>query len=672
MFAARAPRGRGSGQRSASRPGSRPPAVRQLGAHSLLGAYGQQVAPSAAVIPPVGATTSPAHCPPPARTSARRATSTAPRRAPAPLVPAGREFSARAATAPARPAGGTWNWANTRLPAPRQVSARVQIQAAGPLLSGSGCWATARRSPCAPRASGPWAAAGGPRPALRAGASSTSWVGGPPGVRRAGSQLAEVGEQTRPAGVAQLERLPGRALVGQAGLTTGSVTPSWSRRSGRAPAPGVSRSRTAACAPRAPSDSGRCRRSGPRPAHPERVGAVHPREVERGARLPSPARRTGRPADRRRAAPRCALSTVPAYSSWGAPIGGRRTGCRGSPRPGRLAGAGPDGERAPQQRRVAGEVAAGRPDGEVGTGGGPPTRWARPGAAWPGRGRPRRPGSARTPGRRRRRAPSRRPAGRAAPRTPRGRRRRRARPWPCCLRRIRSVGRAWSEQGSNSAESSSPACCSMVVGLARGRVRGSAQPAAVEHPRDTSSSRAFEAAQHVGRAGGPGQGGQALVQGEFVGAARAREQPQAPDLGQQRGQLGPLGPGRAPQRQPRLQRRAHHPAPDKAYPGSPSRPAAARRDQRVGRAGPPGRAAARAARWRARSPPGGCGRARRQHQIGEPDQPRVVLDERGLGLLDVDGGGGGWGISCLGPRSAKRANVEMVTPGPQRADPQAS
>jgi hypothetical protein len=36
--------------------------------------------------------------------------------------------------------------------------------------------------------------------------------------------------------------------------------------------------------------------------------------------------------------------------------------------------------------------------------------------------------------------------------------------------------------------------------------------------------------------------------------------------------------------------------------------------------------------------------ARRQHQVGEPYQARVVLDERGLGLLDVDdrlGGGRG-------------------------------
>ncbi|WP_181803202.1 hypothetical protein [Streptomyces shenzhenensis] len=48
-------------------------------------------------------------------------------------------------------------------------------------------------------------------------------------------------------------------------------------------------------------------------------------------------------------------------------------------------------------------------------------------------------------------------------------------------------------------------------------------------------------------------------------------------------------------------------------------------------------AAAREARW--------------QYQVGEPDQPRVVLDERGLGLLDVDGrmrGSGGGGCVTLG------------------------
>jgi hypothetical protein len=38
---------------------------------------------------------------------------------------------------------------------------------------------------------------------------------------------------------------------------------------------------------------------------------------------------------------------------------------------------------------------------------------------------------------------------------------------------------------------------------------------------------------------------------------------------------------------------------------------------------------------------------RRQDQIGQPDQPGVVLDERGLGLLDIDDGlGGGAGTGC--------------------------
>jgi hypothetical protein len=36
----------------------------------------------------------------------------------------------------------------------------------------------------------------------------------------------------------------------------------------------------------------------------------------------------------------------------------------------------------------------------------------------------------------------------------------------------------------------------------------------------------------------------------------------------------------------------------------------------------------------------------RQHQIREPDQPGVVLDEGGLGLLGVDRAGtGGWGVA---------------------------
>lgn len=39
----------------------------------------------------------------------------------------------------------------------------------------------------------------------------------------------------------------------------------------------------------------------------------------------------------------------------------------------------------------------------------------------------------------------------------------------------------------------------------------------------------------------------------------------------------------------------------------------------------------------------------RKHQVGEPDEPRIVLDERGLGLLDIDGPvGGGSGCGARG------------------------
>lgn len=43
--------------------------------------------------------------------------------------------------------------------------------------------------------------------------------------------------------------------------------------------------------------------------------------------------------------------------------------------------------------------------------------------------------------------------------------------------------------------------------------------------------------------------------------------------------------------------------------------------------------------------------ARRQHQVGQPDQPGIVLDERGLGPLDIDGravGPGGGACVTLG------------------------
>ncbi len=108
---------------------------------------------------------------------------------------------------------------------------------------------------------------------------------------------------------------------------------------------------------------------------------------------------------------------------------GRRSGCRGSPRPGPSPRGGPRprgrGAAAPGPRR------AGRARARRRSRSGPrcARRWGRPGSACRGRGRPRRRGSRRRRGRRRRPGPSRRPAGRPACRTPRGPRRRRGRPW---------------------------------------------------------------------------------------------------------------------------------------------------------------------------------------------------------------------------------------------------
>ena len=214
---------------------------------------------------------------------------------------------------------------------------------------------------------------------------------------------------------------------------------------------------------------------------------------------------------------------------------------------------------------------------------------------------------------------------------------------PCWRRRIRSVGRAWSEQGSNSADSSSPACGSVVVGLGECPA-GLGDPGRVQLRAHLVVAEPLKTAQHTGRPRGPGQRGKALVQGEFIGAARAREQPQAPDLGQQRRELRPLGPGLAPQRKPRFERLAHHPPPHVRIPrvaaglGPPRR-----RDQPVA-APSPGplrprgseRCTIACAVTTRRLRP----RRGRKYEIGEPHQSRVVLDERGLGLLDADGGGG--------------------------------
>lgn len=179
------------------------------------------------------------------------------------------------------------------------------------------------------------------------------------------------------------------------------------------------------------------------------------------------------------------------------------------------------------------------------------------------------------------------------------------------------------------------------VGLPQRGVRvGDARgPEHLPHP---VVGQPLQTTQRVRRPARTGERGQPLVQGEFVGAARAREELEAPHLGQQRRQLGPPGPRPPSQREPRLQRRTHHPQPDQRVPGVDLAAGGLGRDHR-GRRPVPGQCAlGQGVRGQDAAAPA---EARRQHQIGQPGQARIVLDERGLGLLDVDdrvgrGGGG--------------------------------
>ncbi len=100
--------------------------------------------------------------------------------------------SVRAATVPAaygRPSGaGVWICAIVRLPAPRQVSARVHSQAASPAPPGSGWWANSQaftaRTP-SPRAAGSWQAVRA-QAVLARGAATSPGLRGGPYVSRAG------------------------------------------------------------------------------------------------------------------------------------------------------------------------------------------------------------------------------------------------------------------------------------------------------------------------------------------------------------------------------------------------------------------------------------------------------------------------------------------------------
>ena len=144
-------------------------------------------------------------CPPPAAPLPARDFHSTPASTRGPRGPHAGAPSALAATAPGAygcpPGAGAWNCARTRLPAPCQVSARVQTQAARARAPGSGCWAYAQeftvRTPCArtagsgrpsapnPRACGPVTSPGAPGAAVRQ-----------PGR----GQLAEVGQQPGGAG----------------------------------------------------------------------------------------------------------------------------------------------------------------------------------------------------------------------------------------------------------------------------------------------------------------------------------------------------------------------------------------------------------------------------------------------------------------------------------------
>ncbi|MBJ6619307.1 hypothetical protein H4N49_10540 [Streptomyces sp. DHE17-7] len=182
-----------------------------------------------------------------------------------------------------------------------------------------------------------------------------------------------------------------------------------------------------------------------------------------------------------------------------------------------------------------------------------------------------------------------------------------------------------------------------LVGLPQRGVRIGG-PGGLEQLPDLRVGQLLQAPQHIGRARGRGQGGQPLVQGEFVGAARAREELEAAHLGQQRRQLGPLGPRGPLERAARLQRRAQHPQADQGVAGVDGTAGRLGRDHRGRRPVPGEGPLGEGVRGQdAAAPP----EARRQHQIGQADQARIVLDERGLGLFDVDDGTGrGGGRRC--------------------------
>ncbi|GAA3066477.1 hypothetical protein GCM10020000_58300 [Streptomyces olivoverticillatus] len=212
----------------------------------------------------------------------------------------------------------------------------------------------------------------------------------------------------------------------------------------------------------------------------------------------------------------------------------------------------------------------------------------------------------------------------------------------CWRRRIRSVGRACREQGSNSTDSSSEASRLLGRGAHPGRLGERrlrvVHPGVGQQAAHVLLGRQLQHPQGVRGPAGAGEGGEGLVQGELVGAARAGEQPQAPHLRQQRRQLPRSGQAPPAARPPGIQRGpqdapAHIPVPRVLRRAAGP---AGRRQAQLRGAHPVARQGALHERVR-RQHPAVAAQGGRQDEVGEPHQTGVVLDEHGLRLFDVDG-----------------------------------
>ncbi|USA05493.1 hypothetical protein NCG97_27370 [Streptomyces lydicamycinicus] len=123
-------------------------------------------------------------------------------------------------------------------------------------------------------------------------------------------------------------------------------------------------------------------------------------------------------------------------------------------------------------------------------------------------------------------------------------------------------------------------------------------------------------------------GGQRLVQREFIGAAGPREQPQPPDQGQCRQYPARLSLVR--QRQPQ------GPLADQVVAGLGGR--AALRRQPAVRAAQPGPGQGALDQTVCGQDPAVAAQRRGQHEVGEADEPWIVLDDGRLGPFDIGPG----------------------------------